>query len=95
MKYTIDNVNCNMLVNGVHTKQYSDAEFRRDYNSKNGGIKVKFGGALESAHFNWRTIDINPSSFMFFGTPLSHNRSFNSIFRTADTLSLIHHPFVC
>ena len=68
---TIDEGNYNMLVNGVQTKQYSDAKFRCDYISKNGGIKVKFDGTSESVHFNWRTTKENPSSIMFFGAPLS------------------------
>ena len=58
---TIDEGNYNMLVNGVQTKQYSDAKFRCDYISKNGGIKVKFDGTSESVHFNWRTTKENPS----------------------------------
>ena len=71
MKCRIDEGNYNMLVNSVQTKQYYDAKFRCDYNSKNRGIKVKFDGTLESAHFNWRAIGENLSSIMFFNVPLS------------------------
>ena len=49
---------------------------------------------LDGLTLDWRDIVENPSSFMFFGAPLSSNRAFDSIFKKLSTASTMHRRFL-
>ena len=73
---------------------YTDARFRADVKEGIGGFKVTFDGCDARHHFNWRQILRNPSSFMFFGAPLSMCRSFDNVFKSLNTSESLNNRFV-
>ena len=70
------------------------SRFESDFANRRGGIGVKFDGTNECHHFLWNTILDYPSTFLFFGAPLSQCRSFDSIFNDCKSTSTIHHRFL-
>ena len=94
LKCTVIESNKNDIVHGVLNRTYSETKFKDDYKNRNGGFRIKFDGVAKSRHFNWKDVIEHPSSFMFFGTPLSQTRSFDSIFHSMNSLSTIYHRFM-
>ena len=68
------------LVYGAQKKMYSEAWFKQDSKSCNGGFRIKFDGCDKTTTFNWLDVVDYPSAFMFFGTPCTKTRVFNTIF---------------
>ena len=52
---------------------------------RDGGFRVQFDGTNHMQHFNWWDIVRNPYSLMFFGTPLTQSRAFDSIFHSINS----------
>ena len=73
---------------------YTLKRFKQDVNGGIGGFKVNFGSCDACHHFTWRQILNFPSSFMFFGAPLTHCRSFDNIFKDLNTFESIHQRFI-
>ena len=94
LKCTVIQSNRDELVHGLSNKMYSQALFEGDFQSRNGGFIIQFDGDdKRKQHFNWRDVVDFPSTFKFFGTPLTRSRSFDSIFKNVKSLSTIFHRF--
>ena len=94
LKCTIEEGNYDMLDNGPKTKMYSEARFKYDFKYRRGGIQVQFDGTTETHSFLWNDIIDYPSTFMFFGAPLTQSRAFDTIFHTSERLDTLHHRFM-
>ena len=76
------------------SKHYSESMFVNDWKNNNGVVWVRFDGTAISHSFLWKTIIGNPSTFMFFGSPLSWSRNFDYIFRNIKSTATLHHCFM-
>ena len=94
LKCTITDGNRNELVHGIATKQYSVERFESDYKYRRGNFGISFDGTSEKHTFLWNTIMDFPSTYLFFGPPLTQCRAFDSIFKNAKSLSTVHHLFL-
>ena len=79
------------VMTGLDSKMYSEKQFIRDFNNNIGGFQVTFDGTEEKHHFRWKQLIDCLKSFMFFGTPLTMTRAFDSIFRGIVNVDRIHH----
>ena len=94
LKCTITDGNRNQLVHGIAAKQYTHERFEYDYKHRHGNFGISFDGTNEQHKFLWNTIMDFPSTFMFFGPPLTQCRAFDTIFKNPKSISTLHHLFI-
>ena len=87
----ISDASDNILVTGgLASKMYDHKEFQDDFNYDRHDFQTSFHGTSSVAHFMWKNLMARPLLFLFFGSPLSSSRSFDSIFKDAKSSSTLH-----
>ena len=78
---------------GILGAGYSDATFKKNFDTKRGGFRVNFDGTEINKHFNWRDVVEDSYSIKFFGSPLSMTRNFDKCYRGCTNQSTLYHRF--
>ena len=63
---------------GILGAGYSDATFKKNFETKRDGFRVNFDGTAINKHFNWRDVVEDSYSIKFFGSPLLMTRNFDA-----------------
>jgi hypothetical protein len=79
---------------GVASKSYSEKDFHTAYKNRRGGFQISFDMTPNKMHFSWRTIMECPTSYMFFGPPLSNTRAFDNVFYRVYNEDRLYHRFI-
>ena len=95
LKCVLSGAACNLCATGgTAGGLYTEKRFINDWKTRKGDFQVSFPGTEKVHTFNWREIVEGPSTFMFFGAPLTMTRSFDSIFQRCTEEATLHHRFI-